>query len=95
MKESTEELKTIIGIAPKDGLAEYVDVELDFFRMDEYGETLYYINSEWVECDAPYGLRSLSDIEEIIKLREFIAGLQLSVPDEVKANELLGVDDGC
>ena len=92
MKESTEELKAIIDNAP--GGAQFYDQrESEYVKFN--GRIPMFHNARgWHMFKCPCRLRSLSDIEEIIKLREFIAGLQLSVPDEVKANELLGVDDG-
>lgn len=120
-KETLEELKSIISNKPDDK-ATHIDSEGDCCRVSEHGDYQYYNGTKWVESGWMDGIRSLSDIEEIIELREqvksgyeayarieavnqrynaenrqlreFIAGLQLSVSDELKANELLGVDNG-
>ena len=93
MKESTEELKAITNNKP-DG-ATHIDDDLIYIK--DGAHSCDYFDNEcgaWRESLQTPLTRSLSDMEEIIELREFTAGLQLSVSDEVKANELLGVDDG-
>ena len=100
-KETLEELKAIISNKPVDsthieklenGNAYYL---IRCLINGVYGYKWYCTRRQChIECPAITGeLRALSDIEETIKLREFIAGLQLSVSDEVRANELLGADD--
>ena len=92
MKESTEELKAIIAGAPVG--AKSISEHTNAYVKRHDGSFYWWDGSGWQNLLCHIGARSLSDIEEIIKLREFIAGLQLSASDELKANELLGVDNG-
>ena len=74
-KETLEELKAIISNKPDDN-ATHIDSEGDYCRMSEYGDYQYYNGTKWVESGFIDGIRSLSDIEEIIKLRGKISEIE-------------------
>jgi hypothetical protein len=67
-KQTTEELKAIVSGAPEG--ATHVDFEGDYFYLNPDDSSMCLLDGAWEYCPVQEPLQSLSDISEIIALRE-------------------------